>query len=164
MTQYFAILDTEDHNTGFDIIHTRHKGGQRVIVFDLIVDDRGRQLPIPLRDIPHGRLPSEFEQYRRQYGVYIIVDAHQDVPLYVGESHSQRLIHTATRHVQSWDLGPSWNRDEVQFGFIVCADGDSAFNLQNLIIAEFILNGVTLLNNTEDRPVEIEYDPDDPPF
>ena len=161
MTEYFTILDTEEHNTGFDI---QRQAEQRVIIFDLIVDDHGRRLPIPLRDIPHGRLPPEFEQFRRQNGVYIIVDAYQDVPLYVGESHSQRLIHTATRHVQSWALGPSWNREDVQFGLILCADGASAYNLQNLIIAELILNGVTLLNNTENRPVEIEYDADEPPF
>ena len=161
MSQHYLIWETEDHNTGFQI---KRQGGQKVIIFDLIRDDEGRRLPIPLREIPHGRLSPEFEPFRRQNGIYIIVDAYRDMPLYVGESHTQRLIHTATRHVQSWNLGPTWEREDVRFAFILCADSDSAYNLQNLIIAEFILNGIELANNTEDRPLEIEYGPDDTPF
>ena len=161
MSEYFTILETEDHNTGFDI---EWQGDQRVIMFDLIRDEHGHRLPIPLRCIPHGRLPPEFEQFRRQNGVYIIVDTDADVPIYVGESHTNRLIHTATRHIQTWNRGPSWGREGVHFGFILCADGGSAYALQNLIIAEFILNGFDLEENNTDRPLEFNYDPDDPPF
>lgn len=161
MIQSYTILETEDHNTSFEIKRLR---GQPVIIFDLIRDDNGRKLPIPLRSIPYGRIPPEFEPFRRQNGVYIIVDAYRDVPVYVGESHSGRLIHTATRHIQRGSLGPSWDRDDVLFAFILCADGGSAYSLQNLIIAEFILAGIELADNDEDRPMEIEYDPDDPPF
>ena len=161
MTQHYTILQTEAHNTGFRIKRQR---GDQVIIFDLIRDQYGRKLPIPLREIPHGRMPPVFAQFRRQNGVYIIVDRYRDVPVYVGESHAERLIHTATRHIQKWNLGPTWDREDVLFGFILCADPESAYNLQNLIIAEFILNGIELENNTDDRPLEIEYGPDDPPF
>ena len=161
MSQNYMIIEPEWSNTGFQI--QRHADG-KVIVFDLIRDERGRKLPIPLRRIPHGRMPPDFDVFRRQNGVYIIVDAYSDVPVYVGESHANRLIHTATRHIQRWDLGPTWDRDDVLFGFILCSDPDSAYSLQNLIIAEFVLNGVQLENNTEDRPLEIEYGPDDTPF
>ena len=161
MSAQYLIIDTESHNTGFDIIRRR---GQRFISFDLIRDERGWELLIPLRSIPHGRMPPEFDQFRRQNGVYIIVDAYRDVPVYVGESHANRLIHTATRHIQSWDLGPTWDREDVLFAFILSSDPDSAYTLQNLIIAEFILNGVALEHNTDDRPEDIYYGPDDTPF
>ena len=161
MSQHYYILETDDHNTSFDI---QTQGGQKIILFDLIRDADGRRLPIPFRRIPHDRMPPEFDQFRRQHGVYIIFDTEMDAPVYVGESHSHRPIHTATRHVQSWNLGPSWNRDEVLFAFIVCSDPLSAMNLQNLIIAEFILNGHELANNTDDRPEEADFDPDAPPF
>lgn len=161
MSEQYQIIDPEWNNSGFDI---ERQGDEKVIIFDLILDTNGTRLPIPLRSIPHGRMPPEFDQFRRQHGVYIIVDAETDTPLYVGESHTGRLIHTATRHIQSWNLGPTWDRDDVLYGFILCSDPASAYSLQNLIIAEFILNGVELENNNEDRPEEIEYDPDEPPF
>ena len=161
MSEQFVIIEPEWNNTGFDI---KMQNGEKVIIFDLIRDTDGKRLPIPLRYIPHGRMPPYYDQFRRQNGVYIIVDAEDDLPVYVGESHTERLIHTATRHIQSWNLGPTWDRDEVLYGFILCSDGESAYSLQNLIIAEFILNDVELENNTEDRPEEYEYDPDEPPF
>ena len=46
----------------------------------------------------------------------------------------------------------------------LCSDPESAYNLQNLIIAEFILNGHELANNTDDRPEEADFDPDATPF
>ena len=162
MSEYYTIIEPEWNNTGFDI---RRRGGQKVLTFDLIRDDKGERLPIVLRQFPPDRMPPVFDQYRRQNGVYVIVDAETDTPLYVGESHTERLIHTATRHIQKWNLGPSWNRDDALFGFIVCTDPASAYSLQNLVIAEFILNGVELLNNTQDRPMmEMDYDEDATPF
>ena len=161
MGEQFLIIESESNNTGFNIKHHR---GQKVISFDLILDEDGSKLPIPLRSIPHGRMPPEFDQFRRRHGVYIIVDTYRDIPVYVGESHTGRLIHTATRHIQSWNLGPAWNRDDVLFALIPCNDEHSAYNLQNLIIAEFIMSGIELEYNNEDRPLEIEYDTDDPPF
>lgn len=159
-TQYL-IIDSDSMNTGF---HISSRGGQKFISFDLLRDQDGDELLIPLRRIPHGRMPPEFDQFRRRSGVYIIMDAEIDTPLYVGESHADRLIHTATRHIQSWNLGPTWNRDEVLFAFIPCNGFHSAYNLQNLIMAEFIINGYELADNNDDRPMEFEYDPDEPPF
>ena len=161
MSEQYVIIEPEWNNSGFAI---ERQGADKVIFFDLIRDEAGDRLPVPLRSIPHGRMPRDFDQFRRQNGVYIIIDADTDTPLYVGESHTDRLIHTATRHIQTWNLGPTWNREEVLYGFILCSDPASAYSLQNLIIAEFILNGVELEYNNTDRPEEIQYDPDDPPF
>lgn len=134
------------------------------ITFDIVRDEDGRIVRIPLRSIPHGRMPPEFDQFRGQNGVYVIVDRKTKIPIYVGESHSNRLIHTATRHIQSWNLGPTWSREDVLYAFILCSDPASAYNLQNLIIAELIERGIELENNIEDRPEYIEYESDDTPF
>ncbi len=134
------------------------------ISFDIVRDQDGRHLRIPLQSIPHGRMPPDFDQYRRQNGVYVIVDRRNKIPVYVGESHADRLIHTATRHIQNWNLGPTWDRKKVMFGFILCSDGASAYNLQNLIIAELVDQGVDLENNLEARPEYVDYESDDTPF
>jgi len=134
------------------------------IHFNIVRDEDGRRVPIQLREIPHGRMPPEFDQFRGQNGVYVIVDRRTRTPVYVGESHANRLIHTATRHIQSWTLGPTWPREDVRFGFILCSDGTSAYNLQNLIIAELIAEGVELANNHDDRPEYDPYESDEAPF
>ena len=161
MREQFVIIESESSDTNYYI---EQLDGEKVIMFDLLRDEDGDMMPIPLRSIPHDRMPPEFDQFRRQHGVYIIIDPDDDSPLYVGESHTGRLIHTATRHIQTWNLGPSWNREEVLFAFIICKDPGSAFNLQNLIMAEFILNGHELPDNTKHRPLEFDYVEDDTPF
>lgn len=56
-------------------------------------------------------------ELRDRSGVYIIRDAHHREPLYVGESHTNRLYTTLTRHFQRWDgytAGTTYDRDGVE--------------------------------------------------
>jgi len=50
-------------------------------------------------------------------GVYVIRDADTHEPLYVGESHTDRLYDTITRHFREWrgwQAGLTYDREDVE--------------------------------------------------
>ncbi len=55
-------------------------------------------------------------------GVYLIRDSRSHEILYIGESHSQRLYETLTRHLWSWNgkgSGPSYHPARVELSVVV---------------------------------------------
>ena len=59
-----------------------------------------------------------------QSGVYLIRDARTHEVLYIGESHTQRLYQTLTRHFYFWNgrgAGPSYHPGLVEVAVIVAS-------------------------------------------
>ena len=59
-----------------------------------------------------------------QSGVYLIRDARTREMLYIGESHTQRLYQTLTRHFYFWNgrgAGPSYHPGLVEVAVIVAS-------------------------------------------
>lgn len=58
--------------------------------------------------------------------------------LYIGESHSDSLLRTLTRHFQHWTgetSGPTFSKSKVEVA-IVFASKDTAVDKQNALISE----------------------------
>lgn len=90
----------------------------------------------------HGRFPAWIRGLRRANGVYIIRERDTDEIVYVGESHSDRLYGTLTRHFQAWTnahdtAGVTYTRDEVDVGVII-VPGHHAAYLQNELICTLL--------------------------
>jgi hypothetical protein len=63
---------------------------------------------------PGEPYPEWLQRLRGASGVYIIRDRDTHDVLYVGESHSRRVVETLTRHLQQWRRWKSWWKH--QFG------------------------------------------------
>ena len=74
---------------------------------------------------PDGRFdPWVSSTTDRQSGVYLIRDARTREMLYIGESHTQRLYQTLTRHFYFWNgrgAGPSYHPGLVEVAVIVAS-------------------------------------------
>ncbi len=84
------------------------------------------------------RYPAWIRGLRRANGVYLFRDRRTEDMAYIGESHSERLYATLTRHFQRWTdkfrtAGATYTRDEVDVAVIVVAKLH-AVHLQNDLI------------------------------
>ena len=85
-----------------------------------------------------GAYPAWIRNLRRQSGVYIIRDLHSGQTAYVGESSSDRLYSTLTRHLQKWTnkfdtAGATYDRADVEIAVIVVPRAHANY-LQNELI------------------------------
>lgn len=93
----------------------------------------------PFADLgERGRYPDWIRGLRHDSGVYIIRDLYENGIGYVGESHSDRLYSTLTRHFQQWTDdyhtgGVTYDRDDVEVAVIV-VPREHAIYLQNELI------------------------------
>ena len=84
------------------------------------------------------RYPDWIRGLKQKNGVYIIRDRDSGQIVYVGESHSDRLYATLTRHFQAWadtfdTAGPTYHRADVEVAIIV-VHKTHAMRLQNELI------------------------------
>ena len=93
----------------------------------------------PFADIcDAGRYPDWIRGLRNRSGVYVIRDRHSGHIAYVGESSTDRLYGTLTRHFQAWTnkfdtAGATYDRSDVDVAVIVVPDVHANF-LQNELI------------------------------
>lgn len=92
-----------------------------------------------------GRYPAWLRELRDASGAYVIRRASDRAIVYVGESHSDRLYATITRHFQTWrrlngyrrdtpnDPGVWYPRDGSEVAVVV-TDPDAALPLQDDLI------------------------------
>jgi len=69
-----------------------------------------------------GMLAEWVDALHGQSGVYLIRDARTREIVYIGESHTQRLFETMTRHLYAWNgrgSGPSYHPALVEIAVIV---------------------------------------------
>jgi excinuclease UvrABC nuclease subunit len=113
----------------------------------------------PYRDLgnPGENFPAWVRELRGKSGVYVIQDARAHAPLYVGESHTDRLYETLTRHVQRWNLpeAHSYPRESVTVAVRTVADKRDAPALQREYIAKY---------TPRDNVYETQTDLDEVPF
>lgn len=88
------------------------------------------------------RYPAWIRGLRRANGVYIFRERRSSEIVYVGESHSDRLYSTLTRHFQSWTdkydtAGMTYARDEVDIAVIIVPKTHAA-HLQNEFICALL--------------------------
>jgi len=75
-----------------------------------------------------------------QNGVYLIRDFASAEVLYVGESHTERLYDTLTRHLQQWNgfgSGPTFQPERVEVAVILTDEPRDAVYLQYTLIQEY---------------------------
>jgi excinuclease UvrABC nuclease subunit len=93
----------------------------------------------PLPDDGRARGFAEWvRELQGQNGVYLIRDASGEV-LYIGESHTARLYHTLTRHLQNWNgfgSGPSFRPEYVEVG-VILVEPEEAIYLQYALIQQY---------------------------
>lgn len=85
-----------------------------------------------------GSYPAWIRGLRHVSGVYVIREVHMDGISYVGESHTNRLYSTLTRHFQQWSdahntAGATYDREHVEVAVIVVPAGHALY-LQNEFI------------------------------
>lgn len=80
--------------------------------------------------------PDWVQALKGRSGVYAI--QHRGALVYVGESHSDRLYETLTRHLQRWELpsAHSYPRGECSVAFRVLSERDEAPAVQAHYICE----------------------------
>jgi excinuclease UvrABC nuclease subunit len=88
-----------------------------------------------------GRYPDWIRALRKRNGVYLIRERRSGKVIYIGESHSERLYATLTRHFQRWSdkyntAGVTYDREAVDVAVIVVPQSHAAY-LQNELICEF---------------------------
>ena len=86
--------------------------------------------------------PAWIRGLRRSNGVYVFRDRETGEIVYIGESHSDRLYSTLTRHFQAWTdaydtAGVTYYREEVDIAVIV-VPADHALYLQNELICALV--------------------------
>lgn len=83
-----------------------------------------------------GKYPPWVDRIRGRSGVYAI--KHRGVLVYIGESHTDRLYETMTRHLQHWTLpsSHSYERSECTVAVRTMAERDEAPALQAHFICE----------------------------
>jgi hypothetical protein len=115
------------------------------------VGSAGEPYPRWLRDLEH------------ESGAYAIRDADTREVLYVGESHSDRLKATITRHLQRWTEDSGWwtEREGVEVAVLLTDPGD-AEDAQEELIAR--LNPTVNRYLLPDDDEEDEEDEDAVPF
>lgn len=97
----------------------------------------------PFADLGNDwRFPAWIRGLRRANGVYVFRERATAEIVYIGESHSDRLYATLTRHFQEWTdaydtAGVTYTRDEVDVAVIV-VPRDHAVHLQNDLICKLI--------------------------
>jgi len=84
------------------------------------------------------RYPDWIRHLEDRNGVYIIRETRDNTIAYVGESHSDRLYGTLTRHFQRWTekyntAGPTYDRADVEVA-VVTVPKTHALTLQNDLI------------------------------
>ena len=84
------------------------------------------------------RYPDWIRALDDRKGAYVIRERDTGTIAYVGESHSQRLYSTLTRHFQRWSpkfdtAGPTYDRDQVEVA-VVIVPKTHAMHLQNDLI------------------------------
>jgi hypothetical protein len=89
-------------------------------------------------DDGRGSFPSWIRGLRKQSGVYIIRDLDSRAIWYVGESSSNRLYSTLTRHFQAWTnkyetAGATYDREDIEVAVIIVPKSH-ARHLQNELI------------------------------
>ena len=87
-----------------------------------------------------GSFPQWIRGLRRKSGVYIIRSQGSESIDYVGESSTDRLYSTLTRHFQVWSnafntAGATYDRGDVEVAVIVVPKGHARY-LQNRLICE----------------------------
>lgn len=85
-----------------------------------------------------GSYPRWIRELDGHNGVYIIRARDTGEVVYVGESHSDRLYATLTRHFQRWTpvhntAGPTYDRDQVEVA-VILTPSDHAEYMQNELI------------------------------
>lgn len=86
--------------------------------------------------------PAWIRGLRRSNGVYVFRDRETGEIVYIGESHSDRLYSTLTRHFQAWTdaydtAGVTYYREEVDIAVIV-VPAEHAMYLQNELICALV--------------------------
>ena len=126
----------------------------------------------PFANIVDARgFPAWIRGLRRANGVYLFRDVDTDEIVYVGESHTDRLYSTLTRHFQEWTdaydtAGVTYGREQVDVAVIV-VPRLHAPHLQNELICTLIPRDNRQqcgdIYKTTHEPVDeiIEYDPAD---
>ena len=95
----------------------------------------------PFSDIGTGygeRYPDWVRGLKASNGVYVIRERRDGVIAYVGESHTDRLYGTLTRHFQAWSpryetAGPTYDRADVEVAAVIVV-APHALALQNDLI------------------------------
>lgn len=82
--------------------------------------------------------PDWIRDLKTRNGIYVIREYRDDTIAYVGESHSDRLYGTLTRHFQRWTekydtAGPTYDREDVEVA-VVLVPKTHALYLQNDLI------------------------------
>lgn len=85
-----------------------------------------------------GSYPDWIRGLRHVSGVYLIHSQYLDAIAYIGESHSDRLYSTLTRHFQEWSnaydtAGATYERHDVEVAIVV-VPAEHALYLQNEMI------------------------------
>ena len=117
------------------------------------------------------RYPAWIRGLRRANGVYVFKERRTGEIVYVGESHSDRLYSTLTRHLQAWTdkyatAGATYTRDEVDVAVIV-VPAEHATHLQNELICALIprdnrLQCVQIFGlDADGHPIEEDDDADE---
>jgi hypothetical protein len=112
---------------------------------------------------PGQRYPDWIRGLKDANGAYIIYELPSRAIVYIGESHSDRLYGTLTRHFQHWSpdwdtSGPTYDRADVHVAVVV-VPRTHAYRLQNDLICA--------LGSPRDNRVicgadDPDRDPDDP--
>ncbi len=106
-----------------------------------------------------GRFPRWIRGLRKKSGVYIIRERGAESIAYVGESSTDRLYSTMTRHFQSWTdkyhtAGATYDREDIEIAVIVVPQEHARY-LQNHLIC--------VLRPEDNRLICDElFDPDEP--
>lgn len=84
------------------------------------------------------RYPDWIRTLKTRNGVYVIRETDDNTITYVGESHSDRLYGTLTRHFQRWTpkydtAGPTYDRQDIEVA-VVLVPKTHAIYLQNDLI------------------------------
>ncbi len=87
------------------------------------------------------RYPDWIRGLGRKNGVYFIRERSSGTVVYIGESHSDRLYATLTRHFQQWTdkyntAGATYDRDDIEVA-VVIVPKTHALYLQNELICIF---------------------------
>ena len=86
--------------------------------------------------------PAWLRGLRKANGVYLFRERRTDEIVYVGESHSNRLYSTLTRHLQAWTdkydtAGVTYTRSDVDVA-VILVPAEHAVHLQNELICVLI--------------------------
>lgn len=113
------------------------------------------------------RYPDWIRHLETRNGVYVIREYRDNIIAYVGESHSDRLYGTLTRHFQRWTpkydtAGPTYDRQDVEVA-VVLVPRTHALYLQNDLICTLDPRDNRLVCGQIDETYESdETEPEDP--